>query len=49
MKVHTKKKLTRARMKQLAKDGYINLADGRIVQRSVAEDNSMKRDYYPQS
>lgn len=48
MKTHTKKKQFQAMKKQLAKDGYINLPDGRYTKRSGAVDNSMKRDFYPQ-
>lgn len=48
MKIHAKKKAYRALLKQLAKDGYANDADGKMVRRSTLPDNSMKRDYYSQ-
>lgn len=48
MKVHTKKKAYRAMVKQLARDGFINLENGHFVARNQAADNSMKRDYFPQ-
>ena len=49
MKIHTKKKLYRLSLKQAAKEGYINDADGKLIRRGQARDGSMKRDFYPQT
>jgi hypothetical protein len=48
MKIHTKKKLYRRTLSELAKKGYINDANGRMVLRSSVSANSMVRDYKPQ-
>lgn len=49
MKIHSKKKAIRAAWKQLAKMGSMNRPDGSWSNRSSAPDNSMKRDFSPQS
>lgn len=48
MKVHTKKKAYRARLKQLAKLGKINNSNGDWVGRGSFK-NSMQYDFSPQS
>ena len=48
MKIHTKKKLYRRTLSELAKKGYINDSNGRMVLRAQQADNSMKRDFKPQ-
>lgn len=48
MKSHTKKKAYQRVMKQLAKQGLINDASGKMVDRSRQPDNSMVRDFSPQ-
>ena len=48
MKAHVRKKAYRRMIHELAKVGYINLADGRMVPKTQAKDDSMKSNYYPQ-
>jgi hypothetical protein len=48
MKIHVKKKATRAAWKQLAATGFMNRPDGSWGNRGSAPDNSMKRDFSPQ-
>ena len=49
MKVHARKKAFRLACKQKARDGKMNNAEGQWINRSQGSDNSMKRDYWPQS
>lgn len=49
MKIHSKKKATRAQWKALAKDGRMPNASGQWVTRSSAVDNASKRDFHPQN
>jgi len=49
MKIHTKKKQYRQWLKEQAKVGKMNNAAGNFVLRASLPDNSMKRDYSPQS
>ncbi len=49
MKAYEKKKAYRRALKDAARKGLINAADGRMIPRGSAPDNSMRRDYYPQS
>lgn len=50
MKIHVKKKLYRSICKDLARKGLMNKADGTWGKRpSGADQNSMSRDYFPQS
>lgn len=49
MKIHAKKKATRAAWKRLAISGMMpNARTGMWEKRSLAPDNSMKRDFSPQ-
>lgn len=47
-KTVVRKKAFRNRIKQLAKEGFMNDAEGKMIKRSVAPDNAMRRHYYPQ-
>lgn len=49
MKIHTKKKAYRAALHKMTKEGYINNSMGTMVPRNQIADNSMRRDYYPQT
>lgn len=49
MKIHAKKKATRAGWKKLARNGKANNSEGQWVNRGSLPDNSMKRDFWPQS
>jgi len=48
VKIHTKKKLYRRMIQELAKAGYMNQPNGMMQPRKNGAENSMRRDYYPQ-
>jgi hypothetical protein len=48
VKIHAKKKETRALWKQFAKEGRMPDASGQWRNRASAADNAMKRDFSPQ-
>jgi len=49
MKIHARKKAYKRDCKAKAKEGLINTHDGKWERRSNVTDNSMQKDYYPQT